>query len=105
MLGNECSGYATGDAICINGTTSTAKFIIETGAALYVYNNPSAEDVDNDICVKDGSAITPTVNADAIFSTDAPQVVALSSILTTLGICTMKAKKKKKGGVYEKSKK
>lgn len=63
IFGNECTGYASGDAICVNTDAVTkAKFVVETGAALYVYNNPSKADTDNDVCIKDGTALTPTVN-------------------------------------------
>ncbi len=63
IFGNECTGYASGDAICVNtDAVSKAKFVVETGAALYVYNNPSKADTDNDVCIKDGTALTPTVN-------------------------------------------
>ena len=72
MSGNECMEYASGDAIGMNATAEDANFVIRTGASLYVYDNPIADDGDTDICIKDGTAHTPTVEDGAIFSTLAP---------------------------------
>lgn len=82
MTGNECTGYAHGDAISINATSvSAAKFIIESGAALYVWDNPASTDTDNDVCIKGGIAIEPTLKNGGIYSTSASQTLATGQAL------------------------
>ena len=55
-IGEKESG---GDAICINTTNAkVSTFKVGEGASLYIYNNPSAEDVNKDICIQNGADIS-----------------------------------------------
>ena len=74
MYQNECTDFSCGDAISINSDNSpVTTFVVETGAALYVYNNPSLADGDNDICNKKQAAIQPNVGEGGTYSVVEPQ--------------------------------
>ena len=61
LYGNECTGYNSGDAICVNTKeTSLSTFVIEKGASVYVYDNPQTGDTHNDVCNNSGTAFTVT---------------------------------------------
>ena len=76
MTGNECTGSDCGDAISINATSNTG-FIIESGASLYIYDNPEAGDSHKDVSLRDdtssgnGTEAMPGTN-NGIYSTEAP---------------------------------
>ena len=84
MTGNECTGYAYGDAISINAS-SAGKFVVEAGAALYVYDNPAKDDADNDICINGGTAATPVVNENGSYSTTAPVTIDQAQVEGAVG--------------------
>ena len=71
LYGNECTGYDSGDAICVNtSSTSLNTFVIEEGASVYVYDNPQTGDTHNDVCNKAGTAFS--IAGKGTYSTVAP---------------------------------
>ncbi len=74
MHENECKYIGEkesgGDAICINTTNANVStFKVGEGASLYIYNNPSAGDVNKDICIQNGADIS---SFNGTYSTSAP---------------------------------